>query len=77
MCAGIWIVAAAVASGTQEASPAGVRPAFTTAQAERGREEYTTSCAHCHRSDLLGDERQEIPALAEETFFVRWGGRPL
>ena len=49
--------------------------AYTSRQADRGRDEYTTACAHCHSSDLLGDVRQEIPSLAGDDFFVRWGDR--
>ena len=48
---------------------------YTSQQADRGRDEYTTACAHCHSSDLLGDVRQEIPSLAGDDFFVRWGNR--
>jgi cytochrome c len=50
---------------------------YTAAQAARGADEYARACAHCHRSDLLGDERAEIPSLAEDDFFLRWEGRPL
>jgi cytochrome c len=61
------------------AQDAGPAPApegvYTSEQADRGRNEYTTACAHCHSSDLLGDVRQEIPSLAADDFFVRWGGR--
>ena len=60
----------------QDAGPASsAEGAYTSQQADRGRIEYTTACAHCHSSDLLGDVRQEIPSLAEDDFFVRWGGR--
>lgn len=57
------------------AAGADAQGAYTTEQAERGRNEYTTACAHCHRSDLLGDVRREIPSLVEDDFFVRWSGR--
>jgi mono/diheme cytochrome c family protein len=56
------------------AAPA-AKGVYTAAQAERGRNEYTTACAHCHSSDLLGDPRLEVPSLAEDDFFVRWSGR--
>ena len=69
----IWAVAARVtAAQTTEPRSSGV---YTAQQAERGRNEYTNACAHCHASDLLGDVRQEIPSLADEDFLVRWGGR--
>lgn len=70
----IWAAALSVAAAqTTEPRSSGV---YTAEQAERGRNEYTTACAHCHASDLLGDVRQEIPSLADEDFMVRWGGRP-
>lgn len=69
----IWAAALRVtAAQTVEPRSAGV---YTPQQAERGREEYTTSCAYCHSSDLLGDVRQEVPSLAQEDFFLRWSGR--
>ena len=60
------------AAQTAEPRSTGV---YTTQQADRGRNEYTTACAHCHASDLLGDLRQEIPSLAGDDFLLRWGGR--
>lgn len=74
---GLWTTGAAVATDGQSAESALSAALYTTAQAERGRGEYTTWCAHCHRSDLLGDERAEVPSLAEDSFFLRWEGRSL
>jgi cytochrome c len=68
-----WAAAATV--GAQDAGSAPPAAVYTEQQALRGREEYTTACAHCHSTDLLGDMRQEIPSLAEDDFFVRWNGR--
>ena len=44
---------------------------YTTAQAERGRAAYTTSCLRCHNADLTGDRG---PALKGERFMTTWGG---
>jgi cytochrome c len=45
---------------------------FTEAQATRGQNAYKTSCAPCHKADLLGDAG--APALAGPEFFSRWNG---
>ena len=45
---------------------------FTEAQAVRGQNAYKTSCAPCHKADLLGDAG--APALAGQEFFARWNG---
>ncbi len=39
---------------------------YTTAQAERGRQAFESSCAACHRPDLSG--RGPIPALRGTSF---------
>jgi len=44
--------------------------AYTTAQAERGRNAFNTNCAGCHQSDLRG--KGEIPALKGDGFMERW-----
>jgi mono/diheme cytochrome c family protein len=66
-----------VAAQSSPAPPTAKDGVYTTAQAERGNDAYSTSCAHCHASDLQGDVRKEIPALAESDFFVRWSNRSL
>ena len=48
---------------------------FTEAQATRGRDRYTTSCAACHKGDLLG-ESAAVP-LAGPEFSSRWVGSTL
>ena len=45
---------------------------FSEAQAVRGQNAYKTSCAPCHKADLLGDTG--APALAGPEFFARWNG---
>lgn len=45
---------------------------FTQAQADRGRDQYRTSCASCHKADLLGESA--APPLAGPEFSQRWVG---
>jgi cytochrome c len=72
----VWGVALRVGAAQEpRLTPPDGDGVYTSQQADRGRDEYTTGCAHCHSSDLLGDVRLEIPSLAEDDFFVRWGGR--
>jgi mono/diheme cytochrome c family protein len=57
-------------------TPQGQRPpiwrgVYTTAQAERGRATYATTCLRCHNPDLSGDRG---PALKGERFMTTWGG---
>lgn len=48
---------------------------YSTAQAERGRNVYTTSCAACHGPDLGGG--QFGPPLRGVNFRQRWAGVPV
>jgi mono/diheme cytochrome c family protein len=76
VAAGLLAATVSLASAQgRAAGEQGVKGIYTAVQAERGRSEYTTACAHCHSSDLLGDPRLEVPSLAEDDFFVRWSGR--
>src|SRR5262245_39214155 len=45
---------------------------YSDTQAKRGQDAYKTSCAPCHKADLLGDAG--APALAGPEFFSRWNG---
>jgi mono/diheme cytochrome c family protein len=47
---------------------------YTAAQAERGRQIYTTQCAECHGNTLEGTSG---PPLAGENFLSNWSARPL
>ena len=47
---------------------------FTTAQAARGKETFTTACLRCHAADLTGVTG---PALTGDRFFSSWGGEPV
>jgi len=48
---------------------------YTTEQAARGAELYTSVCSECHGDDLDGRER--APALAGGVFGQRWDGASL
>jgi mono/diheme cytochrome c family protein len=43
---------------------------YTSAQAERGRTAYDTSCTNCHNRDLAGSVR--APALKGDRFMLSW-----
>jgi cytochrome c553 len=45
---------------------------FTTAQADRGRTEFSANCAACHGNDLQGGEGK---ALTGKQFWADWGDR--
>src|SRR5262245_40430317 len=47
---------------------------FTTAQAERGKTTYNSSCLRCHGDKLQGNT---APALSGDRFFTTWGGEPI
>jgi mono/diheme cytochrome c family protein len=65
-------VATVLAQSTTKSVWSGV---YTSAQATRGAELYTTVCAECHGDDLEGIER--APALAGGPFAQRWDGATL
>jgi mono/diheme cytochrome c family protein len=44
---------------------------YTSAQAERGKATFATTCLRCHNADLSGDRG---PALKGERFMTSWGG---
>jgi mono/diheme cytochrome c family protein len=72
----LLIVAAGFFSGAvglraQAPQPRIWQGVYTTAQAERGRAAYTTSCLRCHNADLSGDRG---PALKGDRFMTTWGG---
>jgi mono/diheme cytochrome c family protein len=43
---------------------------YSSAQAERGRSTFETTCARCHNPELTGSERG--PALTGDTFLSHW-----
>src|SRR4051812_41630291 len=69
----IFLLASAVclAFGQQSPTPSktvwdGV---YTSAQAERGREVFRTTCSRCHRADLSGGD---LPPLKGSIFLGHW-----
>jgi S-disulfanyl-L-cysteine oxidoreductase SoxD len=48
---------------------------FTTAQADRGKQVFSETCAPCHGEGLAGGEM--APALAGSTFQDNWNGQAL
>ncbi len=48
---------------------------YTEGQAERGRVQYTESCASCHAPDLRGNNTS--PSLVGLSFAFLWGGSTL
>jgi len=62
----------AAAAGSRLQSQVG--PAlYTQAQAARGQQAYTASCASCHGADLKGVN--DAPPLSGDAFLMAWGGQ--
>src|SRR5688500_7346223 len=70
VAAAVWLpmLAAVGAQGQTQRIWEGV---FTTAQAERGKAVYMTTCIRCHGADLSGTT---APPLTGERFMDVWGG---
>jgi S-disulfanyl-L-cysteine oxidoreductase SoxD len=47
---------------------------YTTAQADRGKTSYNSSCLRCHGDKLQGNT---APALSADRFFTTWGNEPI
>ena len=47
---------------------------YTTAQAERGKTSFNSSCLRCHGEKLQGNT---APALSGDRFFTTWGSEPI
>jgi mono/diheme cytochrome c family protein len=58
-------------NSAQTAQPRIWQGVYTTAQAERGRATFLTTCQRCHNADLSGDRG---PALKGDRFTATWGG---
>ena len=53
---------------------------YSKAQAERGVEVHSATCAKCHGNRLNGagwPDQPPSPAIAREGFLKRWEGRPM
>ena len=61
---------AAAGTGLQSQSGPAV---YTQAQAGRGQQAYTATCASCHGADLQGIN--DAPPLAGDAFLMAWGGQ--
>jgi mono/diheme cytochrome c family protein len=70
VAAGLGAIRAARAADTAKTTMDGV---YTTAQAQRGKAQYSQSCATCHMDDLSGSG-QALP-LAGDAFMGTWEGQ--
>jgi mono/diheme cytochrome c family protein len=59
----------------ERAQTTSVDGVYTRVQAQRGAAEYGKACASCHLEDLSGQHTS--PALAGETFVLRFDGQSL
>jgi cytochrome c5 len=48
---------------------------YSEEQARRGENQYARSCERCHGADLAGNQVDEVPALAWDTFVTEWNDR--
>jgi mono/diheme cytochrome c family protein len=76
LAAGTWVLAAVMSLSAQapDPQPRIWQGIFTSAQAARGKETYTTACVRCHAVDLTGVTG---PALTGDRFYQSWGGEPV
>jgi cytochrome c5 len=58
----------------QNAEPRIWQGVYTTAQAERGKTSFNSSCLRCHGDKLQGNT---APALSGDRFFTTWGSEPI
>lgn len=70
VAAGLGAIRAARAADTPKTTMDGV---YTAAQAQRGKTQYSQSCATCHMDDLSGSG-QALP-LAGDAFMGTWEGQ--
>lgn len=59
---------------TQNPEPRIWQGVYTTAQAERGKTSFNSSCLRCHGDKLQGNT---APALSGDRFFTTWGSEPI
>lgn len=69
------LAAATAAIALASAEPSVWDGVYSPAQAKRGQELYTKSCASCHHDDLQG--HGATPSLAGAEFRDRWDGQTL
>jgi cytochrome c5 len=68
------VLTCAVAVRAQSPEPRIWQGVYTTAQAERGKASYNSSCLRCHGDTLQGNT---APALSGDRFFTTWGSEPI
>ena len=68
------LLACAVALRAQDATPRIWQGVYTTAQAERGKTVFNTTCLRCHGADLSGTT---APALKGDRFQATWGNETI
>lgn len=71
--AGVTLLGASSAVIAQSSTHSIWDGAYTSAQAERGKTDYTNNCSRCHGSSLEGND--EIPALAGAHLMVDFDGQ--
>ena len=74
LAAGLTTALRAQAPAPPAAEPRIWQGVYAAAQAERGKETYTSACLRCHGTDLMG---VTAPALTGDRFFASWGGEPI
>ena len=68
------VLTCVVAVRAQNAEPRIWQGVYTTAQAERGKASFNSSCLRCHGDKLQGNT---APALSGDRFFTTWGSEPI
>lgn len=68
------VLTCAVAVGAQNTEPRIWQGVYTTAQADRGKTSYNSSCLRCHGDKLQGNT---APALSGDRFFTTWSSEPI
>ena len=68
------VLGCAIALRAQNPEPRIWQGVYTTAQAERGKTSFNSSCLRCHGDKLQGNT---APALSGDRFFTTWGNEPI
>jgi cytochrome c5 len=63
-----------IAVRAQNTEPRIWQGVYSTAQAERGKNSFNSSCLRCHGDKLQGNT---APALSGDRFFTTWGNEPI
>jgi mono/diheme cytochrome c family protein len=68
------VLVCAISLRAQNPEPRIWQGVYTTAQAERGKTSFNSSCLRCHGDKLQGNT---APALSGDRFFTTWGSEPI